>query len=214
VTFVLGFGDSITAGITSTRCDMGGTLRICGTTVTPYPSRVRALLAAAYPSQSFQSETSGVPGECASVSGCTGQSGRSRLTQTIAPQHELVVILEGINDINSGQPGSQIIAALQAMIQTAKSAGKQVLLCNLTPFRLREDSQMLPTDPAAWAALNAAIDTLAQSEGVGRVNLAAALGTNVNDLISPDGLHPSDAGYQRMAEAVRDKIVERFEITP
>ena len=44
--------------------------------------------------------------------------------------------------------------------------------------------------------------------------MGAAFGSNPGQFLSLDGLHPNDAGYQRMAEAIRDKLVERFEVRP
>jgi lysophospholipase L1-like esterase len=159
----------------------------------------------------------GVPGECASRPGCgpsAPDSGQNRLPSTLTPAQDVVVILQGVNDLNGQIPVPTIIGALRTMIRTAKSAGKQVLICTLPPVKPREDNGFYKADPAAIGVLNAAIEVLKGEENVPRVDMPAAFGAGYADLLSPDGLHPNAAGYQRMAEAIRDKLVERFEIRP
>jgi lysophospholipase L1-like esterase len=207
---ILAFGDSITAGVTRTFCGMV----LCDTTTTPYPQRLETLLRAAYPSQSVLVQGSGVPGECASAKGCVASdvAGRDRLPQVITAAHDLVVILEGVNDTNAGPTDGAIVTALRTMIQTAQNAGKSVILCGLLPVKAREDNGMLPASPARIASVNAALAQLASDEGVPFVNMVAAFGQAYQPLLSPDGIHPNGAGYQRMAEAVRDSVVTFFAI--
>ena len=205
---VLGFGDSITFGTSSAFCDTG----ICGTTITGYPQRLEELLRARYPQQAIAVQGAGSPGECASAVCVPQTTGMGRLPVTIAPGHDLVVILEGVNDLNGGFSIGQIVGALRSMIQSSRSAGKSVLLSGLTPVKPREDNGFFKADPDRVASLNQALVTLANEESVPRVDMVAAFGSAFQPLLSPDGLHPNAAGYQRMAEALRDAIVANFAI--
>jgi lysophospholipase L1-like esterase len=220
--FTLAFGDSLTAGVTWTLCNMGGTMLPCSPPPDPnfgYPGRLRSLLQTQFPTQTIQVQAEGVPGECASEPGCVPSapnSGVGRLPGTLNGAQDLVVILQGENDLNGDIPISTIINALQTMVTTARNAGKQVLLCTTPPVKLDERAghSGYKVDPARLAALNAAIRSLATAMEIPYVDITAAFGNNYESLLSIDGQHPNGAGYQRMAEAIRDKIVERFEVRP
>jgi lysophospholipase L1-like esterase len=229
----LAFGDSITLGITKRLCDMQGTTTWCDAPNDPgYPARLANLLTARYPKQQADITVlnSGIPGECVSRSGCTGTSGGRRLLDQLesgSDQSDLVVILEGVNDLNNDVKPSEIIIMLESMITAAKSQGKKVILSSLTPVKapldhVDENPVFWKADPFKVAELNAAIDALSVRQNVPRVNMVAAFGSgpgaldcNYNAscraLLSPDGLHPSAAGYARMADVINAKIVEQFE---
>jgi lysophospholipase L1-like esterase len=209
----LGFGDSITYGTT---CRPSPTTGIaCDVRTTGYPARLQNLLAARYQSQAITVTGAGEPGECASVAGCNGTpGGRFRLPSTLQPTHDLVVILEGVNDLNVGRSPAAVRDALREMAATAIAQGKQVVICSLTPIVPDGVTGQFKADPAHVAELNSLITLFAAQDGLARVDMVAAFGSNPAQYLSIDGLHPNDAGYQRMAEAIRDKIVERFEVRP
>jgi lysophospholipase L1-like esterase len=204
----LAFGDSLTYGVTRTFC--GAVL--CEATTTPYPQRLEMLLRARYPAQTVLVQGAGSPGECASADGCNGTAGRDRLPTAMTTAHNLVVLLEGVNDINAGLTNGAIVGALRSMIQASRNAGKAVVLCGLLPVKNREDNDMLPADMGRIQSVNASLAQLAGEEGVPFVNMFAAFGSAFQPLLSPDGLHPNGAGYQRMAEAIADTIVANFAI--
>jgi lysophospholipase L1-like esterase len=204
---ILTFGDSITHGTTSF-CGVAG----CSVTTTGYPQRLESWLRARYPAQTAAVQRSGSPGECASASGCSGTAGRDRLPGTIGALHDLVVILEGVNDVNAGPSDSFIVDALRVMVQTAKNAGKDVILCGLLPVKPNEDTGVYPVDRNRIASMNLRLASLASAEGVPFVDMVAAFGSAFQPLLSPDGLHPNDAGYQRMAEAVGNTVVAFFAV--
>lgn len=204
---ILSFGDSITSGVTSF-CGLPG----CGGTTTGYPQRLEAWLRARYPGQAVAVQGSGAPGECASADGCNGTAGRVRLPGTIGGIHDLVVILEGVNDINAGPSDGFIEDALRAMVRTAKNAGKNVILCGLLPVKPNDDTGIYKADPIRISSMNRRLEDLAGAEGVPFVDMVGAFGTAFGPLLSPDGLHPTDAGYQRMAEAVGNTVVAFFAV--
>jgi lysophospholipase L1-like esterase len=205
---ILAFGDSLTFGITRTFC--GAVL--CDASTTPYPQRLEELLRARYPAQTVLVQGSGAPGECASADGCSGTAGRDRLPTAMASAHDLVVLLEGVNDINAGIGNGAIVGALRSMIQASRNAGKSVVLCGLLPIKNREDNGMLPSDMDRIQSVNASLAQLASEEGVPFVNMFAAFGSAFEPLLSPDGLHPNGAGYQRMAEAIANTVIANFAI--
>ncbi len=201
----LAFGDSITFGTTTFRVPVGLTavLYIAGTT-TPYTVHLENMLRAKYPSQTITVRNAGIPGEPA-------VAGQNRLPGTLSSADDLVIVLQGVNDTNGGVPTSQIVAALSSMVRTARSAGKQVILCTLTPAFIGQ-SGLFKADPALISAVNALIPGVAAAEGAVLVDLHAAFG-NRTGLMSPDGLHPNDLGYQLMAQELFDAIVANFETT-
>jgi len=205
---ILSFGDSLTAGVSS----VCGTGPGCSVTITGYPQRLESWLRARYPAQAVAVQGAGSPGECASADGCNGTAGRMRLPGTISAIHDLVVILEGVNDTNAIVSDNFIVDALRAMVQTAKSAGKSVILCGLLPVKPNEDTGQYKADPGRIASMNGRLALLADAEGVPFVNMVAAFGSAFQPLLSPDGLHPNGAGYQRMAEAIGNTVVAYFAV--
>lgn len=207
---ILAFGDSLTYGTTSS-CGFGS--EMCGRRATnPYPQRLEAWLRARYPAQAVAVQGTGSPGECASASGCSGTAGRDRLPGTIGAIHDLVVILEGVNDTNAILSDSFIVDALRTMVRTARNAGKDVILSGLLPVKPNEDTGLYKADPDRIASMNVRLAALAVAEGVPFVDMVAAFGSAFQPLLSPDGLHPNDDGYQRMAEAVGNTVVALFAI--
>jgi lysophospholipase L1-like esterase len=207
---VLAFGDSLTFGTTS-YCGLSEDS--CKGTTTGYPQRLETWLRQRFPAQSAAVQGSGSPGECASAQ-CAPSfvAGRNRLPNVIAGIHDLVVILEGVNDTNAGPLDSGIEAALQAMVRTAKNMGKDVILCGLLPVKANEDTGVYKADPGRIASMNGRLRDLAGAEGVPFVDMVAAFGSAFQPLLSPDGLHPNNAGYQRMAEAIGNTIVQYFAV--
>jgi lysophospholipase L1-like esterase len=206
---ILAFGDSLTAGVT-TFCGLPG----CGGMAqASYPQRLENWLRARYPAQAVAVQGSGSPGECASAA-CPPSfvAGRTRLPGTIAAIHDLVVILEGVNDTNAIATDASIVDAVRVMVQSAKNAGKDVILCGLLPVKPNEDTGEFKAAPGRIASMNVLLDALARDEGVPFVNMVAAFGPAPQPLLSPDGLHPNDAGYQRMAEAVGNTVVAFFAV--
>jgi lysophospholipase L1-like esterase len=61
-------------------------------------------------------------------------------------------------------------------------------------------------------ALNDRIRTTAAGEGAVLVDLYQALGTDVPRFIGLDGLHPTEAGYQRIAETFFAAVQANLEV--
>jgi lysophospholipase L1-like esterase len=195
---ILAFGDSITEGITI-RDDR--TFEV----TRGYPARLQALLAARYPGQAISVDNVGKGGELA-------LGGAKRLEGLVREDHDLVIVLEGVNDLNNKVAPETVQAALRSMIATARRRDASVLLCTLTPVIADKVTKRYKGPRAEQIKpLNRLIETLAREEGVGLVDLASAFAPNPARYLCIDGLHPNEAGYRRIAEAVQRAIAARFE---
>ena len=137
---------------------------------------------------------------------------RDALSQTGATH---VLLLEGVNDLGIGTlfgpvvSAEDIIGAYRQVIAQAHARGLDVLVGTILPFRGA-------TIPEYWSAeneakrqaVNAWIRTTDEHDGF--VDFDAVMRDPADPeqmpaaLHSGDFLHPSSAGYQRMAEAAAD----------
>ena len=104
-----------------------------------------------------------------------GNSGARRFLDLLetGDASDLVVILEGVNDLNHAVSIPAIIDRLRQMVQAAKSQGKKVILSSLTPVKapldhVDESPVFWKADPAKVASLNAAIDATRGHRGTCR----------------------------------------------
>ena len=167
---ITAFGDSITRGYGS---DTGG-----------YPSRLSDLLNA-------NSKPSVVAnfGEDSENT----YNGVSRIDGVLtAFPANIVLIMEGTNDIIVGLSAEATKFNLQAMITKIKTAKMTPLLSTLTPSDRSGSATLIPE---VW---NPMIKTLASSNGIQLVDNYAATSPTWGAL-NGDGIHPNDSGYQIIA---------------
>lgn len=215
---VMAFGDSITAGVTSSMSSLGTISLPAAFFTTGYPERLRSLLQQRYSMQAITVRNEGEPGECVSAA-CknaftgTFSRGRVRFPGELTGDLELVIIMEGTNDASAGFAVSAVASGLSSMVQDAKAAGKQVIISTLIP-KAPWHGGASNTNPRI-AAYNDRIAEIAAQEGVVLVDMWGAFGGASNmdtSLMSPDGTHPNSAGYQRMAQVFFGAIVANFEV--
>lgn len=216
----LAFGDSITCGVPGAfpTMDLAFDDPNCVLTAgaPQFPQLARGLLQAASPSQTIVVDNEGRPGEEVA-------SAYSRFSALMAARRpQGVLLLEGINDLNSGRSVSATVEAMVRMIELARLYNTTVLVGTMfqtcyseNPFtgrvRTNSTSLIVPYNTALRAAvagrLNVYVVDLYASFGNG--NCLATQGTNY---VGDDGLHPSPSGYSRIASTFAQAVRDRFAV--
>ena len=197
-TTFMAFGNSITEGKTAS-----------GATPNNYPVQLARMLTSRYAmqAQSISVVNKGLGGESA-------VQGAQRIHQALDDEEPQVLLLEeGVNDLQTGATAiPSMINALRDMVREAKSRGIVVFLATLTPVR---EGGTPPRGDAAFPHVrdaNTQIRILAASEQVILVDLYQSFGGSPDPYIDVDGLHPTEAGYLKIAEFFFDAIRARLEI--
>jgi lysophospholipase L1-like esterase len=144
-----------------------------------------------------------------------GQSALARFDKDVLMQTGVthVVIMEGINDIglarnNPAPSAADLIAGHQQLIDRARARGLKVIGATLTPFE--GAGYFTPEGEAKRQALNEWIRTSGAYDGVidfDRVTRDPSAPSRFLPLYdSGDNLHPGDAGYKAMGEAVELRL--------
>ena len=152
------------------------------------------------------------------ISGQTSSQILLRFRQDAIDLHpKAVVILAGTNDLaeNTGPATlTQIEGNLQSMAQLATASHIAVVLCSVLPSVHYWWHPQLPNPTARIVALNQWLKTYAASEHYPYVNYYAVMKDANGGLksgLSPDGVHPSPAGYAVMAPLAQAGIDEALE---
>jgi len=213
VTRFVAFGDSMTVGEDGNLVvsEFGPFVQVSA----PYPSLLRSLLAARYTTQSTSVSNQGLRGEpLAYKSAALPPPAPPRFSQVLAGgQYDAALILEGANDLQNRDDHDipPAIAALQSMVRDARSRGVRVVLATLPPEnpqgRLGLAWSLVPT-------FNTQLKAMAAAENVPFADLYVAFGGDQPDfsLLSSDGLHPNQTGYQKVADTFFDVIKKNFEL--
>ena len=206
---VVAFGDSITDGFQS---QTGANAR--------WPNYLARRLDAAMGARAPAVADEGISGNrVLHNSPCFGINALARFQRDVLSQPGVkdIIVLEGINDIgfsvnpntgcsvpNTNVTAAQIEAGYRQMINTAHAAGLKIFGATLTPFK--GAAYWSPAGEAKREAVNNWILTSHAFDGV--INFAKAVQDRFNPLyINPaynsgDNLHPNDAGYEAMADAI------------
>jgi len=189
VTKFLAFGDSMTEGVVSAPV----TLALVQTPAS-YPARLEMMLVGRYPAQAPSVINAGVAGERAATTGV------SRLPSVVNYYRpDVVLLMEGANDLNFwGAAGiDRAVGALAGMVDDARQRGARVFLATLPPqregFPRGSGARLVPD-------FNRGVEAAAAAEGAVLVDVYKALAADINRYIGADGLHPTEAGYERIAE--------------
>jgi lysophospholipase L1-like esterase len=115
----------------------------------------------------------------------------------------LVIIMEGSNDLNQGVSDFLIEINLRSMVDLAQKAGKQVIIATLPPSfdpDPLERQQRIP-------AFNSRIPVIASDYNIPVADVYSRLYGHP-EWMSEDGLHLSGAGFDQMADVFYQAIVD------
>lgn len=198
---IVAFGDSITEGVSASPNGDGG-----------WPERLALRL------RSTGNETgvvnAGIGGNRLLHQG-SGPSGLERLDADalVVSGAQCLILLEGINDI--GRPArreyvheaitaADLISGYRQVIARARAAGLRVVIATVPPFEgfnyFTETGETIRQSVNAWIRTSGEPDAFVDFDHAIRNPANHRTLQEVHD--SGDGLHPSDAGYQAMADAV------------
>jgi lysophospholipase L1-like esterase len=143
---------------------------------------------------------------------CCGESGLARFGRDVlsVPSVTEVIVLEGVNDIGAGNvSAARIIAGYRRLISLAHAARIKIFGATLTPFK--GAGYWTPSGEAKRELVNAWIRHSGAFDGV--IDFARAVADPEDpQMLDPafnsgDHLHPNDAGYRAMANAINLKMV-------
>jgi lysophospholipase L1-like esterase len=166
-----------------------------------YPTRLQSMLSARYAAQTILVGNGGIPGE-------TAENGARRLPNILANERpDVVLLMEGANDLSRLTLGLAAVSiaaqAIDAMAKESRNRGARVFLATIPPPKAG-GNRALPV--ASVTALNDQIRLIARGEGAVLVDTNAAIAADLNRYVGVDGLHLTEAGYQRVAEVFFDAI--------
>lgn len=177
-----------------------------------YPTQLLSMLQHQYPAQTFAVTNDGLNNETAADYGLGG--GATRLDpELVRYQPEVLLLLEGVNDLNAGGAANipAAIQALRTMIRTARARNVRVVIATLPPQIAQPPGPIVLSNSVALVApFNDQLIQMASSEQTPVVDLYAAMLPRVTDWIDTDGLHPNPAGYQQMAELFLTTVSSTF----
>jgi lysophospholipase L1-like esterase len=202
---IVAFGDSITDGARSTP-----------DTNHSWPALLAARLAANKATSHIAVVNEGIGGNrlLTDATGLAGVSALARFDRDVLshPSVKWLMILEGINDIGSiAAPASNLpvttddlIWVLKEMVARAHAEGIKVIGCTLTPYGgagyAREEGEAMRSALNQWIRTSGTFDAVVDFEAATR---DAADPKRFKAEFDPgDHLHPNNAGYEAMANAV------------
>ena len=202
----LAFGDSFTAGEVTSPVSSQSIHKLIVVPAASYPSVLESQLRAAFAAQSasITVQNSGEPGERI-------LDGNQRFPGVFdASRPEVVLLMEGGNGLP--QVGPDISTGImRIMVQKAKSGGARVFVGSMIPQvagRPRATTAVSET-----LAYNNTLQIMTTQESVTFVDVYNPMLAEAATLIGSDGLHPTEAGYRRIADlffaAIRAQLEEK-----
>lgn len=206
----MAFGDSITFGALSS---FDGSFLIADEAGS-YPRLLRTMLNAYNQPGSFAVLNYGVPGE-------TARNGVDRLPGILGgfsnplDRPQVVMLLEGINDMNVNDASpAQVAANVLNMVQIARLFNCTVLVATMpqTYHSTYPNGEVRTQSAEKIVPFNNEVRRLLTGlQNVHIVDVYSAFGSD-RSLMGADGLHPTAAGYQVMAQVFHQRISQIFPV--
>ncbi len=201
---IVAYGDSITDGATST-VDANAS----------WPSRLAARLLSNTSAANFAIVNQGISGNRVLRDG-TGTNALARFDRDVIAQPgvKFVMILEGINDIGNASRANfegennvtadDLIGGMKQLIERAHMHGIKVVGCTLTPYGgagyYSDKGEEIRTAYNNWIRTGRAFDAVVDFD---KATQDPANPKQIRPAYNiMDHLHPNDAGYKAMADAV------------
>ena len=208
LTSFVAFGDSMTAGEITDPTAIG--TRFSKLILVPsksYPADLNLELSSRYTAQTIQVANAGKSGESV-----RDPDALPRLDTYLSSNvYKVLLLMDGANDINSRDSKTlpATVAAMDQMIRDAKSRGLRVFLATLPP---ENPLGSRGTGAILVEPYNDQLRSLAAAENVTLVDVFQAFGGDITTLIGSDGLHPTTAGYQKIADTFFASIKQALEL--
>ena len=179
---------------------------------TSYPFKLQTMVSLRYAAQEVRVFNAGEAGRRAA-------DDRGRFNDALSEgQPEVVLLMEGANDLNApflngegiNDRVTNTVGAMEDMVRDGVRRGVHVMLATLPPQR----AGGTPDRGGAAGFItryNDALKVMAGKKGAEVVDIYAAFPLA---LIGLDGLHPTEAGYDRVAEIWLEALKARYEKPP
>ena len=207
-TRILAFGDSMTACTVSAPLPTSLFALLDAGLPASYPFKLQTLVTSRYTGQAIVVLNAGFPGEFA-----TDSKTSTRFSAALSEgKPDLLLLMEGANDLNGVTPSATTtVNAMEEMVKEARRRNIAVMLATLPPQRPGAGSKANP--PALFSRYNSELQTMAAKKNTefGNVSVVDVNTLFPLSLIGQDGLHPTDAGYSKLAEIFLDAIRAKYE---
>jgi lysophospholipase L1-like esterase len=199
------FGDSLTAGENGRSINFMPVVDLANA----YPTYLQQFFNDRIPTQTFTVVNAGLSGERV-------VDNDVRLKDAIARhQPQVLLLLEGINDLNNGASAQIVVNGLRDSIRTARDRGVSYVfvstllpvsrdVCGPPPPRCRATDTPIPV----LLETNDLIRAMVPSNGAHLVDRFDEFVANRATYIDVDGLHMRPDGYRALASAFWDRIVQ------
>ena len=198
----LAFGDSFTAGEVTNPVSVTPTSTVGKLVLVPfasYPAVLEARLRTTYPLQALLISVTN-----AGAAGERILDGAQRFPSVYdSTRPEVVLIQEGANGLPQVGPDIST-GVMRTMVQHAKAGGSRVFVGSMIPQVPGRPRATTPT--SELLAYNNTLQLMSQQEAVVYVDLYNQMLAEAATLIGSDGLHPTEAGYSRIAEIFLEAI--------
>ena len=204
----MAFGDSFTAGeVTNPITAIPGSItKLIVVPTASYPAVLQSRMHATYTNQAalISVTNAGEPTERI----LDGAQRFPGVYDSLRP--DVVLIMEGVNGLPLVGPDIST-GVMRIMVQHAKAGNSRVFVGSMIPQVAGRPRGNTPV--SELQAYNTTLQLMSRQEGVVFVDLYNQMLADAATLIGSDGLHPTEAGYRRIAEgffaAIREHLEEK-----